>query len=144
MVLSLLIQNFPRNQIKLWQRFFYWANYDIWYEHHTNIQKLFVFCMECKSAQNSCKCHLQTISLLFLCVYLQVQDIVLSLFVQRTLPAEIRMMACMVLLETKPSIALISVISEVLLEENDLHVASFTYSVLRGIANSRTPDNQQL
>ncbi|KAA0707984.1 Vitellogenin [Triplophysa tibetana] len=73
-----------------------------------------------------------------------VQDIVLSLFVQRTLPAEIRMMACMVLLETKPSIAMISVISEVLLEEDDLQVASFTYSVLRGIANSRTPDNQHL
>lgn len=80
----------------------------------------------------------------FLCVYVQVQDIVLSLFVQRTLLSEIRMMACMVLLETKPSIALISVISEVLLEEDDLHVASFTYSVLRGIANSRTPDNQHL
>ncbi|KAI7795403.1 vitellogenin C [Triplophysa rosa] len=73
-----------------------------------------------------------------------VQDIVLSLFVQRSLPAEIRMMACMVLLETKPSIAMISVISEVLLEEDDLQVASFTYSVLRGIANSRTPDNQHL
>ncbi|XP_051532311.1 vitellogenin-like [Myxocyprinus asiaticus] len=73
-----------------------------------------------------------------------VQGIVLSLFVQKTLPAEIRMLACMVLLETKPSIALISVISEFLLEEDDLQVASFSYSVLRGIAKSRTPDNQHL
>nr|XP_055040397.1 vitellogenin 3, phosvitinless [Misgurnus anguillicaudatus] len=73
-----------------------------------------------------------------------VQDIVLSLFVQRTLPAEVRMLACMVLLETKPSIALVSVISEVLLEENDLQVASFSYSLLRGIAKSKTPDNQHL
>ncbi|XP_016316595.1 vitellogenin 3, phosvitinless isoform X2 [Sinocyclocheilus anshuiensis] len=73
-----------------------------------------------------------------------VQDIVLNLFVQRTLPAEIRMLACMVLLETKPSIALISVISEVLLEETDLQVASFSYSLLKGIAKSRTPDNQHL
>ncbi|XP_043108873.1 vitellogenin 3, phosvitinless [Puntigrus tetrazona] len=73
-----------------------------------------------------------------------VQDIVLNLFVQRTLPAEIRMLACMVLLETKPSIALISVISEVLLEEVDLQVASFSYSLLKGIAKSRTPDNQHL
>ncbi|XP_050979330.1 vitellogenin 3, phosvitinless isoform X1 [Labeo rohita] len=73
-----------------------------------------------------------------------VQDIVLNLFVQRTLPAEIRMLACIVLLETKPSIALISVISEVLLEEADLQVASFSYSLLKGIAKSRTPDNQHL
>ncbi|XP_058648511.1 vitellogenin 3, phosvitinless [Onychostoma macrolepis] len=73
-----------------------------------------------------------------------VQDIVLNLFVQRTLSAEIRMLACMVLLETKPSIALISVISEVLLEEVDLQVASFSYSLLKGIAKSRTPDNQHL
>ncbi|XP_039509562.1 vitellogenin 3, phosvitinless [Pimephales promelas] len=73
-----------------------------------------------------------------------VQDIVLNLFVQKTLPAEIRMLACMVLLDTKPSIALISVITEVLLEENDLQVASFSYSLLKGIAMSRTPDNQNL
>ncbi|XP_067244630.1 vitellogenin 3, phosvitinless [Chanodichthys erythropterus] len=73
-----------------------------------------------------------------------VQDIVLNLFVQKNLPAEIRMLACMVLLETKPSIALISVITEVLLEEIDLQVASFSYSLLKGIAKSRTPDNQHL
>ncbi|XP_026076644.1 vitellogenin 3, phosvitinless [Carassius auratus] len=73
-----------------------------------------------------------------------VQDIVLNLFLQRTLPAEIRMLACMVLLETKPSISLISVISEVLLEEIDLQVASFSYSLLKGISKSRTPDNQHL
>lgn len=86
--------------------------------------------------------QMQTIFLLLVCV--QVQDIVLNLFVQRTLPAEIRMLACMVLLETKPSIALISVISEVLLEETDLQVASFSYSLLKGISKSRTPDNQHL
>ncbi|XP_048028632.1 LOW QUALITY PROTEIN: vitellogenin 3, phosvitinless [Megalobrama amblycephala] len=73
-----------------------------------------------------------------------VQDIVLNLFIQKNLPAEIRMLACMVLLETKPSIALISVITEVLLEEIDLQVASFSYSLLKGIAKSRTPDNQHL
>uniref|UniRef100_A0A672SJC0 Vitellogenin 3, phosvitinless n=1 Tax=Sinocyclocheilus grahami TaxID=75366 RepID=A0A672SJC0_SINGR len=72
------------------------------------------------------------------------QDIVLNLFVQRTHPAEIRMLACMVLLETKPSIALIPVISEVLLEEIDLQIASFSYSLLKGISKSRTPDNQHI
>lgn len=89
-----------------------------------------------------CFQQMPVIFLLLVCV--QVQDIVLNLFVQRTLPAEIRMLACIVLLETKPSIALISVISEVLLEEADLQVASFSYSLLKGIAKSRTPDNQHL
>nr|UPC69857.1 vitellogenin C [Opsariichthys bidens] len=73
-----------------------------------------------------------------------VQDIVLNLFVKKTLPAEIRMLACMVLLDTKPSMVLISAITNVLLEENDLQVASFSYSLLKGIAKSRTPDNQHL
>lgn len=86
--------------------------------------------------------QMQTNTLPIVC--LQVQDIVLNLFIQKNLPAEIRMLACMVLLETKPSIALISVITEVLLEEIDLQVASFSYSLLKGIAKSRTPDNQHL
>ncbi|TRY57433.1 hypothetical protein DNTS_031422, partial [Danionella cerebrum] len=73
-----------------------------------------------------------------------VQDIVLNLFVQRSLPAEVRMLACMVLLETKPSMALVSVVTETLLEETDMQVASFSYSLLRGFAKSRTPDNHHL
>lgn len=85
---------------------------------------------------------MQTIFLPLVC--LQVQDIVLNLFVKKTLPAEIRMLACMVLLDTKPSMVLISAITNVLLEENDLQVASFSYSLLKGIAKSRTPDNQHL
>uniref|UniRef100_A0AAR2KDQ9 Vitellogenin domain-containing protein n=1 Tax=Pygocentrus nattereri TaxID=42514 RepID=A0AAR2KDQ9_PYGNA len=75
---------------------------------------------------------------------LSVQDITLTMFADRTLPTEIRMLASMILLETKPSVALISAVVELLLQEMDLQVASFTYSNLRAISRSRTPDNQHL
>uniref|UniRef100_A0A8B9HN45 Vitellogenin 3, phosvitinless n=1 Tax=Astyanax mexicanus TaxID=7994 RepID=A0A8B9HN45_ASTMX len=73
-----------------------------------------------------------------------VQAIVLTIFADRTLPAEIRMMASTILLETKPPVALISAVAELLLQEKDLQVGSFIYSQLRAISRSRTPDNQYL
>uniref|UniRef100_A0A8C4CXZ2 Vitellogenin domain-containing protein n=1 Tax=Denticeps clupeoides TaxID=299321 RepID=A0A8C4CXZ2_9TELE len=73
-----------------------------------------------------------------------VQDIALSLFVQKTLPAEVRMLACMILFKTRPPVALVSTISAVLLEETDLQFASFSYSLIKSLSNSRTPDNHHL
>lgn len=74
----------------------------------------------------------------------QVQDITVSLFVQRHLPTEIRMLACMILFETKPPLALVSTVTAFLLEEADMHVASFSYSLIGSIAKSSTPDNHFL
>ncbi|KAK3561887.1 hypothetical protein QTP86_017452, partial [Hemibagrus guttatus] len=73
-----------------------------------------------------------------------VQDIVLTVFTQRTAAVEIRMLVSVILLETKPSLALISTLTELLLKETDLQVASFVYSQLRGIARSRVPDDRYL
>ncbi|XP_035630502.1 vitellogenin 3, phosvitinless [Oncorhynchus keta] len=73
-----------------------------------------------------------------------VQDITVSLFVQRHLPTEIRMLACMILFETKPPLALVSTVTAFLLEEADMHVASFSYSLIGSIAKSSTPDNHFL
>uniref|UniRef100_A0A6Q2Y8M3 Vitellogenin domain-containing protein n=1 Tax=Esox lucius TaxID=8010 RepID=A0A6Q2Y8M3_ESOLU len=73
-----------------------------------------------------------------------VQDITVSLFVQRELPTEIRMLACIILFETKPPLALVSTLTSFLLNEADMHVASFTYSLIQSIAKSRTPDNHLL
>ncbi|KAI4904260.1 hypothetical protein NFI96_031791, partial [Prochilodus magdalenae] len=73
-----------------------------------------------------------------------VQDIALTIFAERTLPAEIRIQACLILLETKPPVALISAVAELLLREMDLQVASFTYSLLKAISRSRSPENQHL
>ncbi|KAG7327844.1 hypothetical protein KOW79_009450 [Hemibagrus wyckioides] len=73
-----------------------------------------------------------------------VQDIALTVFTQRTAAVEIRMLASVIFLETKPSLALISTLTELLLKETDLQVTSFVYSQLRGIARSRVPDDRYL
>ncbi|XP_064190201.1 vitellogenin 3, phosvitinless [Anguilla rostrata] len=73
-----------------------------------------------------------------------VQDIALSLFVKRDLDSEVRMLACMILFETKPPFALVSTVAAFLLEETNLQVASFSYSLISGLARSLTPDNHYL
>ncbi|XP_037554173.1 vitellogenin 3, phosvitinless [Nematolebias whitei] len=70
-----------------------------------------------------------------------VQDITMNLFLQKHLQSEIRMLALMVLFDTKPSMALVSTVTTHLMEEKDLDVGSFAYSYLRGFARSWTPDN---
>lgn len=72
---------------------------------------------------------------------LQVQDITLKLFLQKELPAELRIFAFTTLLESKPPMALVSTITAHLLEEKDLQVVGFAYSYLRSFARSSTPDN---
>ncbi|XP_036375440.1 vitellogenin 3, phosvitinless [Megalops cyprinoides] len=73
-----------------------------------------------------------------------VQDIAFRVFVQRHLPSEVRMLAYMVLFDTKPSFALVSTVTAFLLEETNLQLASFSYSLLQGLARSQTPDNHYL
>nr|AVA30493.1 vitellogenin C [Scatophagus argus] len=70
-----------------------------------------------------------------------VQEITLSLFLQKNLPPEIRMLAFMILFDTKPSLALVSTVTAHLQEEKDLHVVSFAYAYLRSLARSNTPEN---
>ncbi|XP_014900520.1 vitellogenin 3, phosvitinless isoform X1 [Poecilia latipinna] len=73
-----------------------------------------------------------------------VQDVTLTIFLQKHVPSEVRMHAFKILLRTKPSMALVSTVTARLLEETDLQVASFAYSYLHGLASSRTPDNHYL
>uniref|UniRef100_A0A3P9LDY0 Vitellogenin n=1 Tax=Oryzias latipes TaxID=8090 RepID=A0A3P9LDY0_ORYLA len=73
-----------------------------------------------------------------------VQDITMSLILQKDLPSEIRMLALVILFDAKPSMAAVSTVTEQLLDEEDLHVASFAYSYLEGFARSTTPDNHFL
>ncbi|CAJ1060716.1 vitellogenin 3%2C phosvitinless [Xyrichtys novacula] len=70
-----------------------------------------------------------------------VQDITMTLFLQKDLPSEIRMLAFVILFDTKPSMALVSTVTAHLQEEKDLHFVSFAYSYLRSFARSTTPDN---
>uniref|UniRef100_A0A7N8XL44 Vitellogenin 3, phosvitinless n=1 Tax=Mastacembelus armatus TaxID=205130 RepID=A0A7N8XL44_9TELE len=73
-----------------------------------------------------------------------VQDIAMSMFLQKDLLAEIRMQAFMILFDTKPSMALVSAVTAHLEEEKDLQVVSFAFSYLKSLAISRTPDNHFL
>ncbi|XP_048833617.1 vitellogenin 3, phosvitinless [Brienomyrus brachyistius] len=74
----------------------------------------------------------------------RVQEITLNLFMQKNLSSEVRMQACLILFDTKPPLALVSMIASFLLEESNLQVASFSYSLIRGLARSQTPDNRIL
>ncbi|XP_063057790.1 vitellogenin 3, phosvitinless [Engraulis encrasicolus] len=73
-----------------------------------------------------------------------VQDIAMSLFVTKTLPTEVRIHAAVILLETKPPLALLMALTSFLLEEKDLEVVSFTFSLIKSLSKSVTPENQQL
>ncbi|KAM6963044.1 vitellogenin 3, phosvitinless [Aplochiton taeniatus] len=73
-----------------------------------------------------------------------VQDITMSLFVQRDLPTELRMLAIMILFETKPPLALVLTVTHHLMDETDLHVASFAYSLMQAFAKSKSPENHIL
>uniref|UniRef100_A0A3Q1FEF7 Vitellogenin 3, phosvitinless n=1 Tax=Acanthochromis polyacanthus TaxID=80966 RepID=A0A3Q1FEF7_9TELE len=74
----------------------------------------------------------------------RVQENTISLFLQKNLTAEIRMLALMILFDTKPSMELISTVTGHLMEEKDLHVSSFAYSYLQSFTRSKTPDNHFL
>ncbi|CAL8309666.1 unnamed protein product [Lota lota] len=70
-----------------------------------------------------------------------VQEIGLSLFLQRDVPAELRMQILVIIFQTKPSMALVSMLTSHLMEETDLQVASFAYSYMKSFARSTAPDN---
>ena len=74
----------------------------------------------------------------------QVQEIGQSLFLQRDVPSELRMQMLAILFQTKPSLALVSMLTSHLLEETDLQVASFAYTYMKNIARSTSPDNHYL
>lgn len=78
------------------------------------------------------------------CASAQVRDITLNLFLDKTLPAEIRMLAFVILFETKPSMALVSTVTTRLMEEGNLNIISPAYSYLKSLATSTTPENHYL
>nr|XP_015211182.1 PREDICTED: vitellogenin-like [Lepisosteus oculatus] len=73
-----------------------------------------------------------------------VQDIVQKILKDRSLHSEVRMHACLVVFETRPPLALVSMIAESMLTETNLQVASFCYSQMKTLTRSTTPDNREL
>ncbi|XP_034035052.1 vitellogenin 3, phosvitinless [Thalassophryne amazonica] len=73
-----------------------------------------------------------------------VQDVTMQVFLKKDLAAEVRMQAILILFETKPPKALVSTVTQLLLEEENLHVSSFAYSYMKNLARSKTPENHYL
>lgn len=63
---------------------------------------------------------------------------------RKTLAAEVRMLAFLILFETKPPMALVIMVASRLLEEKDVNVVSSAYSLLKSLARSTTPENHFL
>ncbi|XP_066503870.1 vitellogenin-like [Hoplias malabaricus] len=69
-----------------------------------------------------------------------VQPVVLQLLMDKTLHPEVRMAACIVLFETKPSPAVMSTLARTLDKEPNMHVVSFAYSHIKSLTRSMAPD----
>ncbi|XP_049321621.1 vitellogenin-like isoform X2 [Astyanax mexicanus] len=69
-----------------------------------------------------------------------VQPVALQLFMDRTLHPEVRMVACIALVETKPSAALMTTVAGAMDKEPSMEVASFAYSYIKSLTRSMSPD----
>ncbi|XP_067894136.1 vitellogenin 3, phosvitinless [Heterodontus francisci] len=74
----------------------------------------------------------------------KVQALTVQLFMNKRNHVEVRMRAFIVLLETKPSMALIATVTDSLTRETNLHLTSFAYSYMKSLAGSSLPDLQSL
>ncbi|XP_008489046.2 vitellogenin-1-like [Calypte anna] len=71
-----------------------------------------------------------------------VQAITLEIFLNHKLHPRIRMLAAVVLLETKPGLPIVMTLADAVLKEPSMQVASFIYSHLRALGRSTAPDLQ--
>ncbi|KAK7889450.1 hypothetical protein WMY93_025010 [Mugilogobius chulae] len=69
-----------------------------------------------------------------------VQPVVLSLFRNTKINAELRMIAVALLFECKPSMGLVNTVAASVLKEENMQVASFTYSYMKSLTKSTSPD----
>ncbi|KAK2907071.1 hypothetical protein QQF64_018996 [Cirrhinus molitorella] len=69
-----------------------------------------------------------------------VQPVALQILLDRALHPEVRMVACIVLFEAKPSVALVTSLAGALKLETNMHVASFAYSHIKSLTRITAPD----
>ncbi|XP_008941200.1 PREDICTED: vitellogenin-2-like [Merops nubicus] len=74
----------------------------------------------------------------------KVREISLQVFMDNTLAPNVRMVACVVLFETKPALPTVTAMASSLLTEPSLQVASFTYSHMKALAVGRIPQLYKL
>lgn len=75
-------------------------------------------------------------------IIFQVQAITLEIFLNQKIHPRIRMLAAVVLLETKPGLSILMTLADAVLKESSMQVASFIYSHLRALGRSTAPDLQ--
>ncbi|KFQ15099.1 Vitellogenin-1 [Leptosomus discolor] len=73
-----------------------------------------------------------------------VQAITLEIFLNCKIHPRVRMLAAVVLLETKPGLPIVMTLAEAVLKESSMQVASFIYSHLRALGRSTAPDLQAM
>ncbi|NWS51043.1 VIT1 protein, partial [Chunga burmeisteri] len=71
-----------------------------------------------------------------------VQGITLEIFLNDKIHPRVRMLAAVVLLETKPGLPILTTLADAVLKEPSMQVASFIYSYLRALGRSTAPDLQ--
>ncbi|NXP05893.1 VIT2 protein, partial [Thinocorus orbignyianus] len=69
----------------------------------------------------------------------KVRELSLQVFMDNTLAPNVRMVACVVLFETKPALPTVTAMASSMLTEPSLQVASFTYSHMKALAVGRVP-----
>nr|XP_043900018.1 vitellogenin-like [Solea senegalensis] len=67
-----------------------------------------------------------------------IQDLALQLYIDKALQPELRMLACMVLFETRPPVGLVTSLASIVKAEKNLQVASFTYSYMKSLTKSNS------
>uniref|UniRef100_A0A8C5I846 Vitellogenin-1-like n=1 Tax=Gouania willdenowi TaxID=441366 RepID=A0A8C5I846_GOUWI len=73
-----------------------------------------------------------------------VQSLAVQLYMDKTLHPELRMLACIVLFETKPHMGLVLSLATSVKTEKNLQVASFTYSHMKSLTRSISPMHASL
>ncbi|XP_064284522.1 vitellogenin-2-like isoform X2 [Passer domesticus] len=74
----------------------------------------------------------------------KVRELTLQVFMDSKLAPNVRMVACVVLFETKPALPTVTALATSLLTEPSLQVASFAYSHMKTLAASRIPQLYKL
>ncbi|XP_029905195.1 vitellogenin-2-like [Myripristis murdjan] len=69
-----------------------------------------------------------------------IQDLAVQLFMDKALHPELRMVAAVVLFETKLPMGLVTALADAVLKEKNLQVASFVYSYMKAMTKNTAPD----
>ncbi|XP_033937400.1 vitellogenin-1-like isoform X2 [Pseudochaenichthys georgianus] len=65
-----------------------------------------------------------------------VQELTIQLYMDKVLHPELRILACIVLFETRPPMGLVTTLANIVKTEQNLQVASFTYSHMKSLTRS--------